>query len=100
MKSLKKVEHKRLKKACAPKSWSKYTTIVHSWVVKRGLGVDQSSIKVVKFENPNLGIQWGSEHQPFEYRKHLNIKLFEMIEMVWYSNGQSMGYFPCTSPTI
>ena len=27
--------------------------------------------------------QWGSEYRPFEYRKHLNTKLFE----VWISNG-------------
>ena len=33
-------------------------------------------------------VQWGSEYQPFEYRKHLNTELFE----VRISNGRFIGY--------
>ena len=41
-------------------------------------------------------VQWGSEYLPFEYRKHLNTKLFE----VQISNGRSMGYVQCNKPTF
>ena len=46
-------------------------------------------------------VQWGSEYQPFEYRKHLNPKLFE----VRISNGLVfkllvLGYILSTRLTI
>ena len=48
-------------------------------------------------DNKNV-IQLGSEYQPFEDWKHLNKKFG--FQMVWYSNGRSMGYVLCTRPTI
>ena len=67
-------------------------------------------VKYVRFSNVSgfrmsglriLTVQWGSEYQPFEYRKHLNTKLFKFgFQMVRYSNGRSMGHVLHTGPPM
>ena len=40
------------------------------------------------------GLQWGSEYRQYEYRKHLNTKLFEFgFQMVRYSNRSVFKWF-------